>query len=53
MVPRYVEVLPELPRSATNKIQRQVLRASGAGPGVWDRAAAGISVRAISSEGDQ
>src|SRR6202041_3467787 len=41
MVPRYVEVLPELPRSATNKIQRQVLRASGAGPGVWDRAAAG------------
>jgi crotonobetaine/carnitine-CoA ligase len=52
-VPRYVEVLPELPRSATNKIQRQVLRASGAGPGVWDRAAAGISVRAIASEGDQ
>jgi crotonobetaine/carnitine-CoA ligase len=53
MVPRYVEVLPELPRSATNKIQRQVLRASGAGPGVWDRAAAGISVRAISTEGEQ
>jgi crotonobetaine/carnitine-CoA ligase len=53
MVPRYIEVLPELPRSATNKIQRQVLRASGAGPGVWDRTAAGISVRAISSEGEQ
>jgi carnitine-CoA ligase len=53
MVPRYIEVLPELPRSATNKIQRQVLRASGAGPGVWDRAAAGISVRAISTEGEQ
>ena len=53
MVPRYVEVLPELPRSATNKIQRQVLRASGAGPGVWDRVAAGISVRAISTEGEQ
>jgi crotonobetaine/carnitine-CoA ligase len=53
MVPRYIEVLPELPRSATNKIQRQVLRASGAGPGVWDRAAAGLSVRTISSEGEQ
>ncbi len=53
MVPRYIEVLPALPRSATNKIQRQVLRASGAGPGVWDRTAAGVSVRAISSEGEQ
>jgi crotonobetaine/carnitine-CoA ligase len=58
MVPRYIEVLPELPRTPTNKIQRQVLRASGAGPGVWDRVAAGVSVRALSSppaarEGEQ
>jgi crotonobetaine/carnitine-CoA ligase len=51
MVPRYIEVLPELPRTPTGKIQRQVLRASGTGPGVWDRAAAGLSVRALSGQG--
>ncbi len=50
-VPRYIEVLPQLPRTPTGKIQRQALRASGAGPGVWDRAAAGVSVRALSGEG--
>ena len=50
MVPRYVEVLPALPRTPTGKIQRQVLRGSGAGPGVWDRVAAGVSVRALSRE---
>ena len=53
MVPRYVEVLPALPRTPTGKIQRQVLRGSGAGPGVWDRVAAGVSVRALSREGER
>lgn len=46
MVPRYVEILAELPRTATNKVRRQALRAAGTGPGVWDRVAAGVSVRA-------
>jgi crotonobetaine/carnitine-CoA ligase len=50
MVPRYIEMLPELPRTPTGKIQRQALRASGAGPGVWDRVVAGVSVRALSSQ---
>lgn len=50
MVPRYIEVLPVLPRTPTGKIQRQALRASGAGPEVWDRVAAGVSVRALSSQ---
>jgi crotonobetaine/carnitine-CoA ligase len=47
MVPRYIEILAELPRTPTNKVQRQVLRAAGTGPGVWDRAAAGVSVRSL------
>jgi crotonobetaine/carnitine-CoA ligase len=51
MVPRYIEVLPDLPRTPTGKIRRQVLRSAGTGPGVWDRAAAGVSVRALSREG--
>ena len=50
MVPRYIEVLAELPRTPTNKVQRQLLRAAGAGPGVWDRVAAGVSVRAVAGQ---
>jgi carnitine-CoA ligase len=47
MVPRYIEIVAELPRTPTNKVQRQALRAAGTGPGVWDRVAAGVSVRAV------
>jgi crotonobetaine/carnitine-CoA ligase len=47
MVPRYIQLVAELPRTPTNKVQRQVLRAAGTGPGVWDRVAAGVSVRAV------
>jgi len=48
MVPRYIEVLADLPRTPTNKIQRQLLRK--AGPGGWDRVAAGVSIRALLEE---
>ncbi|MFY9932070.1 MAG: hypothetical protein WAK82_29090 [Streptosporangiaceae bacterium] len=44
---RYIEILAELPHASTNKVQRQALRAVAASPGVRDRAAAGISVRAL------
>jgi crotonobetaine/carnitine-CoA ligase len=50
MVPRYIEVLADLPRTPTNKIQRQILRAAGAGPGVWDRVTAGVSIRSLLEE---
>ena len=44
MVPRYVEFLDALPLTPTQKIQKRLLRETGAGPGVWDREAAGIVV---------
>lgn len=49
MIPRYVEFLDELPRTPTNKIQKVKLRQGTAGK-VWDRKAAGISVRRLVEE---
>lgn len=50
MVPRYVETLAALPRSPTNKIRKAELRASGVGGEVWDRKAAGVSLREITEK---
>lgn len=44
MVPRYVEVLDELPKTPTQKVSKHLLRDRGAGAGVWDREAEGIEV---------
>ncbi|GLZ47910.1 ATP-dependent acyl-CoA ligase [Actinomycetospora sp. NBRC 106375] len=43
MVPRYVELAAELPKTPTHKVQKARLRESGATG--WDREAAGIRVR--------
>jgi crotonobetaine/carnitine-CoA ligase len=45
MVPRYIELADELPRTPTHKVIKHTLREDGVGPGVWDREAAGIVVR--------
>ena len=45
MVPRYVRVMPSLPKTATNKIQKAELRREGVTPDTWDRDAAGIVVK--------
>lgn len=37
MVPRYVEIVAELPKTATQKIQKNVLRDAGITPATWDR----------------
>lgn len=42
MVPRYVRVLDDLPRTPTAKVQKHLLRADGVCDGVFDREAAGI-----------
>jgi crotonobetaine/carnitine-CoA ligase len=39
MVPRYVEVLAELPRTPTEKVRKEVLRGAGLTAGTWDREA--------------
>jgi carnitine-CoA ligase len=36
MVPRFVRVLEELPKTPSQKVQKHVLRAQGAA-GAWDR----------------
>ncbi|WP_331327253.1 AMP-binding protein [Methylobacterium fujisawaense] len=45
MMPRYVRVIPELPKTPTQKIEKYVLRREGLAPGTWDRDAAGIRIR--------
>ena len=45
MLPRYIRVVEELPRTPTHKVQKFVLRGEGLAPGTWDREAAGIVVK--------
>lgn len=45
MVPRYIRVLDQLPKTPTAKIQKHVLRAQGVDSQTWDREAAGISLK--------
>lgn len=44
MIPRYVEFMDALPLTPTQKVQKRLLRASGAGEQVWDREAAGVAL---------
>lgn len=47
MVPRYIEAMPELPRTPTNKVRRSELRKQGVTPATWDRKAAGLGLREV------
>jgi crotonobetaine/carnitine-CoA ligase len=44
MVPRFVEFVPELPKTPTMKVRKAELRDEGVHGRVWDREAAGITV---------
>lgn len=44
MIPRYIRVMPELPKTPTNKIQKHGLREEGVSPDTWDRTTAGLTV---------
>ncbi|GAA3525271.1 ATP-dependent acyl-CoA ligase [Aeromicrobium panaciterrae] len=43
-VPRYVDILEELPRTATTKIRKSELRSAGVTDSTWDRNSAGNGV---------
>jgi crotonobetaine/carnitine-CoA ligase len=44
-VPRYVEVMDQLPLNAVSRVQKHLLRARGNGPGTWDFEELGLGVR--------
>ena len=41
-IPRYIEIIAELPKTPSEKIQKHLLRSAGIGANTWDRKAAGI-----------
>jgi crotonobetaine/carnitine-CoA ligase len=43
-VPRYVDLVEDLPMTATQKVRKVELRSRGVGPTTWDRVAAGLVV---------
>jgi crotonobetaine/carnitine-CoA ligase len=43
-MPRYVEVLPELPKNAVFRVMKHVLRERGVTPGTWDFEQLGLTV---------
>lgn len=45
MVPRYVRIVPELPKTPTQKVQKHLIRADGVTADTWDREKAGIVIR--------
>ena len=47
MVPRYVRVLPELPKTPTNKVRKVDFRNDGVTPDAWDREKAGIVLKGV------
>jgi crotonobetaine/carnitine-CoA ligase len=46
MLPRYVRIAAELPKTPTTKVRKAELRSQGVTPDTWDREAAGVKVRA-------
>ncbi len=45
MIPRYVRVLPDLPKTPSNKVMKHLLRQEGITADTWDREKAGIKVK--------
>jgi crotonobetaine/carnitine-CoA ligase len=45
MIPRYIRVLDDLPKTPTQKVQKHILRSAGVTPESWDREAAGVTIK--------
>ena len=44
MLPRFIRVLPDLPKTPSGKVEKARIRAEGLVEGTWDRVSAGINV---------
>ncbi len=45
MIPRFIRILDDLPKTPTAKVRKTVLREEGITPDTWDREAEGIRVK--------
>jgi carnitine-CoA ligase len=45
MVPRFIRIIDELPKTPTAKVEKHILRAEGLTADTWDRECAGIVIR--------
>jgi crotonobetaine/carnitine-CoA ligase len=45
MIPRYIRIMEGLPKTATERVQKHVLRSAGVTPDTWDREAAGYELK--------
>lgn len=45
MVPRFVRIMTEVPKTDTNRVQKETLREAGLTPDCWDRESSGIQLR--------
>lgn len=45
MVPRYIRILPELPKTPSAKVQKHILRSEAVTKDSWDREQHGVSIR--------
>ena len=45
MVPRYIRMIDELPKTPTAKVEKHLLRAEGLTADTWDRERAGMRLR--------
>jgi crotonobetaine/carnitine-CoA ligase len=45
MVPRFIRIIDELPKTPTAKVEKHILRAEGLTADTWDRERAGIMIR--------
>jgi crotonobetaine/carnitine-CoA ligase len=47
MIPRYIRVIDELPKTPTMKVQKHILRDAGITEDTWDRVAANVEVKGV------